>query len=101
ETGFGSGLNFLCAWQCWEANAPKDARLHFISVEKFPLKHDDFAKALSLWPELATYSKLLIEQYPAVDAKGFHRLTFGSRIHLTLIFDDAEQGLNQLLPIDK
>ncbi|VEB42305.1 tRNA 5-methylaminomethyl-2-thiouridine biosynthesis bifunctional protein MnmC [Chromobacterium violaceum] len=37
ETGFGTGLNFLCAWQCFEARAPAGARLHFVSAEKFPL----------------------------------------------------------------
>ena len=36
ETGFGTGLNFLCTWQLFEAHAPADARLHFVSVEKFP-----------------------------------------------------------------
>ena len=34
ETGFGTGLNFLCAWQLFEQHAHPDARLQFISVEK-------------------------------------------------------------------
>ena len=37
ETGFGTGLNFLCAWQLWMRTAPTQARLHFVSIEKFPL----------------------------------------------------------------
>src|SRR5690606_13649693 len=37
ETGFGTGLNFLCAWQAFAEHAPAAARLHFISVEKYPL----------------------------------------------------------------
>ena len=28
ETGFGTGLNFLCAWQLFEQCAPGTARLH-------------------------------------------------------------------------
>ncbi len=27
ETGFGTGLNFLCAWQCFVEHAPAGARL--------------------------------------------------------------------------
>jgi len=34
ETGFGTGLNFLCAWQLFDATAHPEARLHFISAEK-------------------------------------------------------------------
>ena len=37
ETGFGTGLNFLCAWQLFDQLAPADACLHFVSVEKYPL----------------------------------------------------------------
>jgi Uncharacterized conserved protein len=37
ETGFGTGMNFFCAWQLFAEQAHADARLHFISVEKYPL----------------------------------------------------------------
>ena len=30
ETGFGTGLNFLCAWQLFQQQAPTGARLHFV-----------------------------------------------------------------------
>lgn len=43
ETGFGTGLNFLCAWQCFEQHAPADARLHFVSAEKYPLTPQDLS----------------------------------------------------------
>ena len=48
ETGFGTGLNFLCAWQLFEETARPDARLHFISVEKYPLTREDLQRALAL-----------------------------------------------------
>ena len=38
ETGFGTGLGFLCAWALWDESAPRDARLHFVSVEAYPLR---------------------------------------------------------------
>jgi tRNA 5-methylaminomethyl-2-thiouridine biosynthesis bifunctional protein len=38
ETGFGTGLNFLLAWQLWERVAPASARLVFRSLEGFALE---------------------------------------------------------------
>lgn len=98
ETGFGSGLNFLAAWQLWSQTAPKDAHLHFVSVEKYPLNKTDLTRALALWPELAAFSQALIDQYPAIVGSGFHRLKFNQgRVNLTLIIDDAAAGFSQML----
>jgi len=47
ETGFGTGLNFLAAWQLFEETAKSGQRLHFISVEKYPLKVEEIRDALS------------------------------------------------------
>lgn len=99
ETGFGTGLSFLCCWQLWQQTAPADARLHFVSVEKHPLLPQDLRRALALWPELQTEAEALLQQYPEVLHTGFHRLSFADgRIQLTLIIDDACAGLEQLLP---
>ncbi|OYT78765.1 MAG: bifunctional tRNA (5-methylaminomethyl-2-thiouridine)(34)-methyltransferase MnmD/FAD-dependent 5-carboxymethylaminomethyl-2-thiouridine(34) oxidoreductase MnmC [Pseudomonas sp. PGPPP4] len=96
ETGFGTGLNFLCAWQLFDALAPKDARLHFVSVERFPLTAADLAQALTLWPELATYSAALQRQYQAIHP-GFQRLILGDgRITLTLLVGDVLERLPEL-----
>ena len=62
ETGFGTGLNFLGAWQLFEQHAGPDRRLHFVSVEKYPLTRSDLQRALALWPELATYADALLAQ---------------------------------------
>ncbi len=98
ETGFGSGLNFLAAWQLWREQAPADARLHFVSVERYPLRRDDLQRALGLWPELAELADALVKQYPPLVGPGFHRLHLDQgRVCLTLIFDDAQRGLAQLL----
>ena len=98
ETGFGSGLNFLAAWQLWLSTAPIDAQLHFVSVEKFPLSKGDLQRALALWPELEELSAHLIEAYPVIVGAGFHRLSFmDGRIKLTLIIEDAAIGFAQLL----
>ncbi|WP_192983241.1 bifunctional tRNA (5-methylaminomethyl-2-thiouridine)(34)-methyltransferase MnmD/FAD-dependent 5-carboxymethylaminomethyl-2-thiouridine(34) oxidoreductase MnmC [Pseudomonas sp. EggHat1] len=93
ETGFGTGLNFLCAWQLFEQQAPAGARLHFVSVEKYPLRHDDLQRALALWPELTPFSAELLTQYRAIHP-GFQRLLLaGGRVVLTLLIGDAREQL--------
>lgn len=101
ETGFGSGLNFLAAWQLWEQSTPRPRRLHFISVEKQPLRREDLVKALALWPELSTYSEQLLAAYPELPLEGFHNFSFSAgKVRLSLIVDDASAGLRQLLQSD-
>ncbi|KRP46711.1 tRNA 5-methylaminomethyl-2-thiouridine biosynthesis bifunctional protein [Pseudomonas libanensis] len=96
ETGFGTGLNFLCAWQLFEQQAPAGARLHFVSVEKYPLSHADLQRALTLWPELAPLAEQLLAQYIAIH-QGFQRLVLGNgRVILTLLIGDALEQLPQL-----
>ncbi|UYP31665.1 bifunctional tRNA (5-methylaminomethyl-2-thiouridine)(34)-methyltransferase MnmD/FAD-dependent 5-carboxymethylaminomethyl-2-thiouridine(34) oxidoreductase MnmC [Pseudomonas sp. Z8(2022)] len=96
ETGFGTGLNFLCAWQAFAEHAPQDARLHFVSVEKFPLTQADLQRALALWPELAPYAGQLLAQYRAIHP-GFQRLLLdGGRVVLTLMVGDVLECLPQL-----
>jgi tRNA 5-methylaminomethyl-2-thiouridine biosynthesis bifunctional protein len=100
ETGFGTGLNFLVAWDIWRRLAPPQARLHFISVEKYPLNRNQLQQALQLWPQLQNLAAELIESYPPLPAEGFHRLILdNTRVTLTLIFDDAVAGLQQLQPV--
>lgn len=101
ETGFGSGLNFLVAWELFLQTAPSDAHLHFVSAEKYPLTPQDLSRALSLWPEVSHLSTELISVYPHLVTPGFYRMTLGQgRIHLTLIINDAATGFAQLLASD-
>lgn len=96
ETGFGTGLNFLVAWQCFLQHAPASARLAFVSTEKHPLTPDDLQRALAMWPELAAESGALLRQYQVM-APGWHRyLLAGGRITLTLLVGDALATLPEL-----
>lgn len=96
ETGFGTGLNFLCAWQLFEQHAVAGARLHFVSVEKYPLSHTDLQRALLLWPELQPFAEQLLAQYIAIH-QGFQRLVLDNgRVTLTLLIGDALEQLPQL-----
>ncbi len=96
ETGFGTGLNFLCAWQLFEQHAVPGARLHFVSVEKYPLSHADLQRALALWPQLQPMADQLLAQYVAIH-QGFQRLVLDNgRVTLTLLIGDALEQLPQL-----
>lgn len=96
ETGFGTGLNFLTLWQAFDhfrqqhPQAPLQ-RLHFISVEKFPLNVADLAAAHAHWPELAYWAERLRAQWPSA-LPGCHRLLLdGGRVTLDLWFGDINQ----------
>lgn len=97
EAGFGCGLNFLAAWQAWEASGPADgACLHFISAERYPLTPDDLASTLSLWPELSRHADTLLQHYPPA-VPGVHRLVLdGGRVRLTLFFGDVGDAWREL-----
>lgn len=99
ETGFGTGLNFLATMAAFLEQAPlsgNGSRLHFISVEKYPLTQADLRKALAAWPELSHLSQDLIDQWP-LPVSGCHRLLFADgRIRLDLWFGDIKEMLPQV-----
>ncbi|MBV6409484.1 MAG: bifunctional tRNA (5-methylaminomethyl-2-thiouridine)(34)-methyltransferase MnmD/FAD-dependent 5-carboxymethylaminomethyl-2-thiouridine(34) oxidoreductase MnmC [Burkholderiales bacterium] len=96
ETGFGTGLNFLCTWQLFRGTAPAGAHLHYLSVDKHPFRRDDLAALYRQWPELAPLGAKLLERYPPL-IPGFHRLHLdGGRIILTLLFGEAAELLAQV-----
>src|SRR5690606_6404881 len=93
ETGFGTGLNFLCAWRLFKQQARPGTRLHFVSVEKHPLTREDLRRALGLWPELQPLVEQLSEQYVAVNP-GYQQFRFSNgRVALTLLVGDALECL--------
>ena len=94
ETGFGTGLNFLCAWALFERTAKSGAGLHFVSVEKHPLSPADMQRALALWPALGQQAQQLLSQYVAVNP-GYQQFRFGS-VTLTLLVGDALDCLGTL-----
>jgi tRNA 5-methylaminomethyl-2-thiouridine biosynthesis bifunctional protein len=93
ETGFGTGLNFACAWRLWDELAPAAAQLDFLSFERFPLAAADIARTLGLWPELARERDALLGAWGEF-APGWHRLSFGGgRVRLTLVVGDVRDAL--------
>ncbi|AOY44795.1 MULTISPECIES: tRNA (5-methylaminomethyl-2-thiouridine)(34)-methyltransferase MnmD [unclassified Psychrobacter] len=105
ELGFGTGLNFLATWQLWRQlrdTYPQlaDARLHFITTEKFPIPLADLTHILALWgeraPELGPLIEPLLAAYPPLIA-GCHRLDFSyDNLTVDIWLGDAAQSLSKL-----
>jgi len=97
ETGFGTGLNFLAAWQLFDRSAQPDQKLHYVSFEKYPLSWDEIFRALAPWhTEFGGRLDRLRALYP-LRVPGFHRIALSEQVTLTLIFDDVNDALPQLV----
>lgn len=95
ETGFGTGLNFLCACDQWLKYAQENALLHFISVEKYPLTPADLRTALQHWHTLKHIADELLAQYETL-LHGGAVMLFNQRISLQVLFGDATECLSSL-----
>lgn len=111
ETGFGTGLNFLCAclnwqtaWQDFQTTNPNATPpiLHFISTEKYPLSQNDLTTTLAVWrqkiPALADWIDALLVNYPLPFLGGHRRyLTVnGLTVRLDLWLGDATDSFKIL-----
>ncbi|CAA0098453.1 tRNA 5-methylaminomethyl-2-thiouridine biosynthesis bifunctional protein MnmC [Halioglobus japonicus] len=95
ELGFGTGLNFLLTWQAWRELPLPRPQLHFLSIEKHPLRRQDLARALSAWPTLSALTEQLLAAYPQPLA-GQHRLLLEEGLRLDLWWEDANDALPDL-----
>jgi tRNA 5-methylaminomethyl-2-thiouridine biosynthesis bifunctional protein len=96
ETGFGTGLNFLLTWRAWRSLPAPRPRLHYLSVEKYPLDPRDMERALLGWPELAELSEHLLASYPP-RVPGAHRLLLDDgQVVLDLWWEDIADALPDL-----
>jgi len=96
ETGFGTGLNFLTTVMHWLNSTDKSSKLHYISVEKYPLSKQDLQQALSVWPEFDELLDELLAAYPPA-TPGYHqRSLFNGRVSLQLLQGDVIDMLGQL-----
>ncbi|SHO55879.1 bifunctional tRNA (5-methylaminomethyl-2-thiouridine)(34)-methyltransferase MnmD/FAD-dependent 5-carboxymethylaminomethyl-2-thiouridine(34) oxidoreductase MnmC [Vibrio quintilis] len=105
ETGFGTGLNFLVAWQYFDRFRQENPQaqlqqLHFISFEKYPLSRVDLVKSHQAWPELGEYASALQNHYPSAVPE-CHRIVFADgAVTLDLWFGDIQDCMPQL-PVSK
>lgn len=102
ETGFGTGLNFLLTLALYaeldQKSNPLLPTLHFISVEKFPLTHEQISHALTHWQSLAKFTSLFLNQYPSSPQQGEEHVFsfFNGKVKLTLLCNDATLALSKL-----
>jgi len=95
ETGFGLGLNLLTAWDDWRRRAPDGARLHWVSVEGFPMSREEATRALARFPTLADLAKRLLAAWPPA-IPGMHVLALDDRVTLTLALGPVDRVLPAL-----
>ena len=92
ETGFGAGLNFFTLCKKFK-NSPK--KLHFVSIEKSPIKKEDLLKIYENLGIFKAYAKKLVSLYPPL-ISGIHRINFAPNITLDLCYGEADQILPEL-----
>ena len=94
ELGFGTGLNIAALMQLWATHRPAvRAHLHIFSIEGFLMEAGAAGQALSAWPELESYAKALLDQWPA-SRNGFHHMDFPQwGVSVTLALMDVRTAL--------
>ncbi|MBY7735329.1 tRNA (5-methylaminomethyl-2-thiouridine)(34)-methyltransferase MnmD [Francisella philomiragia] len=95
ETGFGSGLNFILTMNLWESLAPKNAKLEFVSFEKYPISPSDLKEIFIALNGIAGHEKLL----SAYDPKPGLNIYKFNNVILKLIIDDARYISNYDLDV--
>ena len=107
EAGFGLGLNFLTTWAAWEADAQRCDRLHFVSVEAYPVAAADFVRSALASTTMGEADAPLLARVQALAQQlagawqglspGIHCLRFaGSRVQLTLAVGEIQPMLERL-----
>lgn len=92
ETGFGSGLNFLCAWQLFEW-LNQSGILHFTSIELYPFSRDILIQTHSAYPALSNQSETFLQHYKTPKTYGTYRMEFSKgRIILDIIYADINDA---------
>lgn len=113
ETGFGTGLNFLLTLEAYKYANPSNSKstkknnadlpikkLHFISVEKYPLNKEHLAKSFLLFPHLAEFYQPLLEQYPeditSIESNSILFEFFDGAVSLIIYIGDATETYTAL-----
>ena len=102
ELGFGTGLNFLLAWECFDTYAPRDARLHYIGIERWPLRRRDLERALGAVEGTRPEHAAALGAALPPPLQGIHRRVLGGgRVLLDLYYADAALALKDLASYER
>ncbi|MDA0782371.1 MAG: tRNA (5-methylaminomethyl-2-thiouridine)(34)-methyltransferase MnmD [Rickettsiales bacterium] len=88
ETGFGTGLNFFCAYELWKSLCP-NRMLNYISIEKYPLSSEDIVGAISKYPQFSKQLDAFLKQYPCQDIKL-------ENCSIKILFEDIKTALPKI-----
>lgn len=94
ETGFGTGLNFLMAWDAFTKSG-SEGTLHFISFEKYPLNKSEIDAALSEYFPSDVLNRFLVGY--AQICEGVFQAQYDERkIKLTIFFGDMNEYIEEI-----
>lgn len=94
-TSFGTGHDFLVAWQAWRADPQRCDRLVYVAVEPHPLTRDDMQRVHGRSP-LRACADALVERWPPL-THNLHDLVFeGGRVRLMLACGEVRAWLPEL-----
>lgn len=90
ELGFGTGLSFLETWALWQRHRQPGQKLIFQSVEGFPMRRDELARACAQWSDLAQLSEHLIECWEELQSGP---VSIDEQTDLQVVFDDVSRAV--------
>ena len=98
ELGFGFGLNFLVTAKFWLENNNLDSfNLEYLAIDEALPTKEQILKIIDSFPELEEISNIFLQDYD-LNHNDAQRIYFPSlKIKLTLIQNDIESGLKNLL----
>ena len=98
ELGFGFGLNFLVTAKFWlENNNLGSFNLEYLAIDEALPTKEQILKIIDSFPELEEISNIFLQDYD-LNHNDAQRIYFPSlKIKLTLIQNDIESGLKNLL----
>ena len=99
ELGFGTGLNFLLAWDCWRKHGRGRSRLHYHAWEAYPLDKDEWQAAHAAFPETAPLAGKLATMLPP-RWPGWHNVEVEPDVTLTLAYEDVSRTVDAGLAAD-
>ncbi|MEM7319137.1 MAG: tRNA (5-methylaminomethyl-2-thiouridine)(34)-methyltransferase MnmD [Pseudomonadota bacterium] len=88
ELGFGTGLNALTACREWTCSG-QSGTLGFTSFEAYPMRPEDMARALSVFPDLGEAAARLLDLWSA----GHTEMELAPGFLLRVIIGDARRTL--------
>ena len=99
ECGFGFGLNFLLACECFIRFASPGSTLYYIAGELHPVLKRDLQRFIRLLPDtILPLANELLDTYPE-NGKTLHRITFNvskCTIQLDLLYGDAASTFSSI-----